>query len=73
MVHGVARQAFDFSVPASQMAARGHRVIAMDYLGRGLSQWAKTTEEYKIESYAKQIASLLHTIGTHNFILEHKN
>lgn len=36
---GLARNGRDFATVAARLAAEGHRVIAPDYRGRGLSEW----------------------------------
>lgn len=65
-VHGLTRNAADFDVFASHMAARGSRVIALSMAGRGESAWLTDPMQY---SYATYVADCLSVLD--NFHLRH--
>jgi len=46
---GLARSADDFIPLAKRLAAQGRRVLALDYRGRGLSQWDADWRHYALE------------------------
>jgi pimeloyl-ACP methyl ester carboxylesterase len=53
---GLARTAEDFDVLATALAAKGRRVIALDYRGRGLSDYDKDPANY---SFPVELADVL--------------
>lgn len=59
-VHGLTRNGRDFDLVAQRMAnlAKTHRVLCVDVVGRGLSEWAESPEHYNIGQYVGDIASL---------------
>jgi len=62
--HGLARTGRDMDELAEHLAARGHRVICPDTLGRGLSQWSPApAQEYQLSFYARLARSLLDQLG----------
>ncbi|MCR9219689.1 MAG: alpha/beta hydrolase [Alphaproteobacteria bacterium] len=48
---GIARTSADFDALARRLAARGHRVIAPDYRGRGRSERSPDPDRYRPEVY----------------------
>lgn len=62
--HGLARTGRDMDEIAAHLAARGHRVICPDTLGRGLSQWSpEPAAEYCLAFYVRLAVSLLDQLG----------
>jgi pimeloyl-ACP methyl ester carboxylesterase len=62
--HGLARTGRDMDEIAGHLAARGHRVICPDTIGRGLSQWSpEPASEYCLAFYARLASSLLDQLG----------
>jgi pimeloyl-ACP methyl ester carboxylesterase len=64
---GLTRNARDFAPLAETLAARGHRVVAMDYRGRGASQHAANWRSYSIEQEADDIDRGLATLDLTRF------
>lgn len=62
-VHGLTRNARDFDALASALAARGARVLAIDVVGRGRSDWLEDKARYTVPTYVGQIARLLQLEG----------
>ncbi len=58
-VHGLTRNAHDFDVLATALAARGCRVLAIDVAGRGHSGWLADPAQYELGVYAAQLTRLL--------------
>lgn len=58
-VHGLTRNAHDFDALAEVLAARGRRVIAVDVVGRGQSDWLADPAEYAVPNYAAHLLRLL--------------
>lgn len=62
--HGLARTGRDMDEIAAHLAARGHRVICPDTIGRGLSQWSpEPAAEYCLAFYVRLAVSLLDQLG----------
>lgn len=62
--HGLARTGRDMDELAAHLAARGHRVVCPDTIGRGLSQWSpEPRNEYKLSFYARIAADLFDALG----------
>ena len=69
---GLTRNAEDFSALARALSAGGktrRRVLALDYRGRGLSEWDRTWENYNIGVENADILSLLDSVGVHTAIV----
>lgn len=60
---GLSRNARDFGALAETLAARGHRVVAMDYRGRGRSGRHPDWRTYSIEQEAADIDAGLDALG----------
>lgn len=60
---GLSRNARDFGALAEMLAARGHRVVAMDYRGRGHSGRHPDWRTYSIEQEAADIDAGLDALG----------
>ena len=58
-VHGVTRNARDFDELAEHLAGRGCRVVCMDVVGRGDSDWFEHKEDYGFAQYLSDAAALL--------------
>ena len=56
---GLARSADDFSRVASEINARGRRVIAIDYRGRGQSDWDQDWRNYSLDTEQSDIFAIL--------------
>jgi pimeloyl-ACP methyl ester carboxylesterase len=67
-LHGLTRNSKDFSELATWLAARGHRVIVPDIRGRGLSQYDPDPMNYLPVHYARDVISLLDSLGTNRAI-----
>lgn len=57
-VHGLSRQGRDFDVLAQALTARA-RVIAVDVVGRGHSDWLADPSGYQIPTYASDLVQLM--------------
>lgn len=57
--HGLVRTSGDFVELGDALAELGYRVIAPDTLGRGLSEWAHSPEEYQIPAYLPHVLALV--------------
>jgi pimeloyl-ACP methyl ester carboxylesterase len=61
--HGLARSGADFRDLAEALAPH-YRVLAVDQIGRGLSQWARDpAKDYCFESYGRIAAALCEHFG----------
>jgi len=60
---GLARSAADFDPLARALAAKGRRVLALDYRGRGESQWDPDWTHYDIDVEERDIFSTLADAG----------
>ena len=58
-VHGLTRNARDFDELAEHLAGRGCRVVCMDVVGRGDSDWFEHKEDYGFAQYLSDAAALL--------------
>ncbi|MCK7611863.1 alpha/beta fold hydrolase [Roseibium sediminicola] len=64
---GLSRNIRDFSEIACFLQARGHRVIALDYRGRGNSDWDSDWRNYALPVEEKDIAAAIETLGLDRF------
>lgn len=60
---GLTRSAEDFDLLARALAAQGRRVVALDYRGRGLSDWDADWSHYVLEVEQDDILSVLADAG----------
>jgi len=60
---GLARSAEDFDPIARRLAAQGHRVLALDYRGRGLSDWDPDWSHYDLDVEQDDILAVLADAG----------
>ena len=58
-VHGLTRNSRDFDELAEYLALRGCRVVCMDVVGRGDSDWLEHKEDYGFHQYVADAAALL--------------
>ena len=58
-VHGLTRNSRDFDDLAASLAARGCRVVCMDVVGRGDSDWLEHKQDYGFSQYLSDAAALL--------------
>jgi pimeloyl-ACP methyl ester carboxylesterase len=61
-VHGLTRQGRDFDVLAQELvrkAGDGLRVVCVDVVGRGQSEWLKDSAHYQVPQYAADMLALL--------------
>jgi pimeloyl-ACP methyl ester carboxylesterase len=58
-VHGLTRNSRDFDELAAHLAARGCRVVCMDVVGRGDSDWLTNKQDYGFAQYVSDAAALL--------------
>ena len=58
-VHGLTRNSRDFDELAGNLAGYGHRVVCMDVVGRGRSDWLEHKEDYGFALYVSDAAALL--------------
>jgi pimeloyl-ACP methyl ester carboxylesterase len=61
-VHGVSRQGRDFDELAKALYAE-RRVVAVDIVGRGASDWLQDPTFYQVPVYAQDMAALLGQLG----------
>lgn len=67
MWHGLARNAHDFDALASAVSAN-YRVIAVDQIGRGLSEWSADPDaDYCLARYGEVAHSLADALGLQRF------
>lgn len=57
--HGLTRSARDFDALAATLAARGRRVVAIDFPGRGASAWLPDPALYASPTYLAAAAALI--------------
>ena len=62
-VHGLTRQGRDFDYLASDLAARGRRVICPDLVGRGRSKWLRDPADYTVLQYCADMNALIAHTG----------
>ena len=60
---GLARTAADFDALARRLSARGRRVAAIDYRGRGLSDWDPDPDNYDVKIENLDILNMLAGAG----------
>src|SRR3546814_12325523 len=58
-IHGLARTARDFDALAATLAAAGRRVVAVDVVGRGDSEWLSDPLDYGYPPYASGMPPLI--------------
>lgn len=58
-VHGLTRNSRDFDELAAYLAVRGCRVVCMDVVGRGDSDWLENKADYGFAQYVSDAAALL--------------
>lgn len=58
-VHGLSRQGRDFDTLARALSSRA-RVVSVDVVGRGQSDWLKDPAGYQVPTYAGDMLTLLH-------------
>ena len=58
-VHGLTRNSRDFDELAAYLAVRGCRVVCMDVVGRGESDWLEHKADYGFAQYLSDAAALL--------------
>src|SRR3546814_21034292 len=58
-IHGLARNARDFDALAATLAAAGRRVVAVDVVGRGDSEWLRDPLDYVYPQYVSAMATLI--------------
>ncbi|MGH0000541.1 alpha/beta fold hydrolase [Pseudovibrio ascidiaceicola] len=66
---GLTRNTRDFYQLANFLRENGHRVIAMDYRGRGLSDHSKDYETYSLDQEADDIDRGIEALGLEKFAL----
>lgn len=64
---GLSRNARDFEAIAQVLQGNGHRVIAIDYRGRGLSDWSQDHKKYIIPIEGQDIHLGLDILGIDTF------
>jgi len=62
-VHGLTRNGRDFDFLARALAAAGVRVICVDIVGRGRSDWLTDPRGYRLPTYVRQMRALLDRLG----------
>jgi len=60
---GLTRTALDFEPLAQALATRGRRVLALDYRGRGLSEWDEDWKRYSLDVEEADILATLAAAG----------
>src|SRR5262252_7149256 len=58
-VHGLTRNCRDFDELARYLAVRGCRVVCMDVVGRGDSDWFENKADYGFAQYVSDAVALL--------------
>jgi pimeloyl-ACP methyl ester carboxylesterase len=56
---GLSRNSRDFHAFATRLSRTGHRVVTLDYRGRGLSEWDANTQNYNIVREAQDVVQAL--------------
>ena len=62
-LHGLTRNAADFETVAPWIAARGRRVLVVDFRGRGGSAWDPQPMNYLPPAYAADVLALMDAAG----------
>jgi pimeloyl-ACP methyl ester carboxylesterase len=65
---GVANGAMRFAFLADALR-EGHRVVCMDWLGRGRSGWLAHESEYGIETYVEQLRQMFEHLGAREAVV----
>jgi pimeloyl-ACP methyl ester carboxylesterase len=66
---GLSRNTRDFNAIASFLRSRGHRVIALDYRGRGRSDWDSDWRNYALPVEEKDIDAAIEHLALDRFAL----
>ncbi|GAB4540113.1 MAG: alpha/beta hydrolase [Roseibium sp.] len=66
---GLSRNTRDFNEIASFLQSRGHRVIALDYRGRGESEWDRDWRNYALTVEEKDIDAAIERLALERFAL----
>lgn len=66
---GLSRNTRDFEDIARYLQSRGHRVIALDYRGRGGSDWDEDWRNYALPVEEKDIDAAIEMLGLERFAL----
>ncbi|MDD7908355.1 alpha/beta hydrolase [Pseudovibrio exalbescens] len=66
---GLTRNTRDFYRVAKHLSDQGHYVVAMDYRGRGLSQYAADYTSYSLPQEAEDIEAGLTSLGIEDYVL----
>lgn len=61
-LHGLTRNGHDFDVLAETLRAE-FRIVALDFPGRGQSEWLSHPNDYVNETYAADVAALIARLG----------
>ncbi|NRG18456.1 alpha/beta hydrolase [Rhizobiales bacterium] len=64
---GLSRNARDFDPVARYLSAHGHRVVAMDYRGRGASERDHASQDYSLPTEGEDILLGLEALGIGDF------
>ena len=65
-VHGLSRNSRDFDYVAAAVADK-YRVICIDVVGRGKSEWLEDKSQYDYETYVADVIKLLDHLGIRKF------
>ncbi len=66
---GLSRNTRDFDDIASFLQSRGHRIVALDYRGRGASDWDPEWHNYALPVEEKDIDSAIQSLDLSPFVL----
>lgn len=66
---GITRNGKDFDRLAADLAAKGHRVLVLDYRGRGLSERASDPFSYTPLTYLDDIRNVVAALGLHKVVV----
>lgn len=58
-LHGLARNSRDFDTLAGALAQRGRRVVSLDVVGRGDSDWLRDPADYGYPQYLADVTALI--------------
>ena len=68
-MHGILMDSEMNRDPARALAARGHRVVLLDLLGHGQSDKPTHASEYRMDTYAHQVAACLDHLGVEEAVI----